>query len=80
MIPLTSRCKNELPVHLKITGNGLKCESTLLTEQIQTIDKSTLRQRIGIVDSTVMDKVNVCIMIQLGVLIQTEIGRKTKCK
>lgn len=70
VIPLTSRCKNELPVHLKITGYGLKCESTLLTEQIQTIDKSVLRHRIGIVDNTVMDQVNVCIMIQLGVLVK----------
>lgn len=70
VIPITSRCKNNLPVHLKIIGHGLKCESTLLTEQIQTIDKSTLRRRIGIVDSTVMDKVNVCMMIQLGVLVQ----------
>lgn len=66
VIPLTSRCKNELPTHMKITGYGLKSESTLLTEQIQTIDKSMLRRRIGIVDSTVMDKVNVCMMIQLG--------------
>lgn len=69
MIPLTSHCKNELPVHLKITGYGLKYESTLLTEQIQTIDRSALRYRIGIVDNMVMDQVNVCIMIQLGVLI-----------
>lgn len=68
VIPLTSRCKSKLPIHITITGYGLKSESTLLTEQIQTIDKTKLRQRIGIVDSTVMDKVNVCIMIQLGVL------------
>ena len=68
VISLTSRCKNELPIHIKITGYGLKSESILLTEQIQTIDKSTLCRRIGIVDSTVMDKVNVCMMIQLGVL------------
>lgn len=66
VIPLTSRCKNELPIHITITGYGLKSKSTLLTEQIQTIDKSTLRRRIGIVDNTVMDKVNVCMMIQLG--------------
>ncbi len=69
VIPLTSKCKNKLPVHLKISGFGLKCESTLLAEQIQTVDKSILRNRVGIVDDIVMEQVNVCIMIQLGVLV-----------
>lgn len=69
VIPLTSRIKRELPIHTTITGHGLNKESIALTEQIQTIDKTALKQYIGRVDDDTMEKVNVCIMIQLGIFV-----------
>jgi mRNA interferase MazF len=68
VIPLTSKIKKELPIHTIINSGGLLKESTALTEQIQTINKTTLRQYIGKVDDATMNRVNVCIMIQLGLM------------
>ena len=61
--------KNKLPTHLDIGSedNGLKADSVVLTEQIRTIDKSRLKEKIGhINDSSVMDQVNNAIGISFG--------------
>ena len=40
---ITSRkTKTALPTHVTVTANGLKTESTVLLEQIRTIDRKTL--------------------------------------
>ncbi len=61
--------KNKLPTHIEIgsNDNGLKSDSVVLTEQIRTIDKSRLKEKIGhITDSQVMNKVNNAIGISFG--------------
>ena len=61
--------KNKLPTHIQIGTNsgGLKSDSIVLTEQIRTIDKSRLKEKIGhINDSSVMDQVNNAIGISFG--------------
>ncbi|HIT71883.1 MAG TPA: type II toxin-antitoxin system PemK/MazF family toxin [Candidatus Scatovivens faecipullorum] len=61
--------KNKLPTHIEIgsDNNGLKADSVVLTEQIRTIDKSRLKEKIGhINDSNVMSKVNNAIGISFG--------------
>lgn len=61
--------KNKLPTHIDIGSedNGLKADSVVLTEQIRTIDKSRLKEKIGhINDSSVMDQVNNAIGISFG--------------
>ena len=53
--------KNKLPTHIEIgsDNNGLKSDSVVLTEQIRTIDKSRLKEKIGhINDNVVMSRVN----------------------
>lgn len=67
VIPLTSRCKKSLPTHA-IVDSGVVKRSIALAEQIQTIDKSQLRQCVGKIDEVTMKKINVCIMIQLGLI------------
>ena len=43
IIPITSKLKNNLPVHVNLYKNaGLPKESTLLAEQILTIDKKQI--------------------------------------
>ena len=61
--------KTKLPTHIEIEPeqSGLKSESVILTEQIRTIDKSRLKEKIGhINDSSVMSQVNNAIGISFG--------------
>ena len=61
--------KNKLPTHIEIDSKtyGLKADSVVLTEQIRTIDKSRLKEKIGhINDSKVMSQVNNAIGISFG--------------
>ncbi len=61
--------KTKLPTHIEIGSNevGLKSDSVVLTEQIRTIDKSRLKEKIGhIDDNEIMNKVNGAIGISFG--------------
>ena len=61
--------KNKLPTHIEIGSkeNGLKSDSVVLAEQIRTIDKSRLKEKIGHIDDRlVMNKVNNAIGISFG--------------
>ena len=61
--------KNKLPTHIQIGTNsgGLKSDSIVLAEQIRTIDKSRLKEKIGhIYDNSIMNQVNNAIGISFG--------------
>ena len=61
--------KNKLPTHIEIESKevGLKSDSVVLAEQIRTIDKSRLKEKIGhIVDEKIMGKINSAIGISFG--------------
>ena len=61
--------KNKLPTHIEIgcVNNGLKADSVVLTEQIRTIDKSRLKEKIGhIDDDMVMSKINNALGVSFG--------------
>lgn len=61
--------KNKLPTHIEIDSKevGLKTDSVVLAEQIRTIDKSRLKEKIGhIDDEQVMGKINSAIGISFG--------------
>ena len=61
--------KNKLPTHIEIGSgqNGLKSDSVVLAEQIRTIDKSRLREKIGhIDDSEVIAKINNALGVSFG--------------
>ncbi len=61
--------KNKLPTHIEIDSEefGLKSDSVILTEQIRTIDKSRLKEKIGhINDEEIMDKINNAIGVSFG--------------
>lgn len=68
IVPLTSKVKNPLPVHMVIEGCGLRCASTLLPEQMQTVDRSKLKKCIGMLTDALMRSVNNCVLMQLGIL------------
>ena len=61
--------KNKLPTHIEINSEnyGLKSDSVILAEQIRTIDKSRLKEKIGhIDDNTVMGRINNALGVSFG--------------
>ncbi len=55
--------KARLPTHIALAaqGSGLPKDSVILLEQIRTLDKRRLRERMGKVDGTVMQRVDAAI-------------------
>ena len=69
---ITSRMtKNRLPTHIDIVGCaqdfGLARDSVILLEQIRTIDKTRLREKMGHIDDATMEKVDYAIEISFGI-------------
>ena len=60
--------KARLPTHIELAaqGYGLSRDSVILLEQIRTIDKSRLRERMGKLDNATMDKVDNAISVSFG--------------
>ena len=60
--------KAKLPTHVEISSNeyGLNKDSVILLEQIRTIDKKRLREKIGCLDENMMIKVDDGLQISLG--------------
>lgn len=59
--------KAKIPTHIEIgTAYGLVKDSVLLLEQIRTLDKRRLRERIGVLDDKCMENVNRALLISLG--------------
>jgi len=60
--------KAKLPTHIEFTGAscGLTRDSVILLEQIRTIDKSRLREKMGKLPDAVMDRVNGAIAVSFG--------------
>ena len=69
---ITSRMsKSRLPTHIDIVGCarefGLAKDSVILLEQIRTIDKQRLREKMGHIDSDTMARVDGAIEISFGI-------------
>ena len=60
--------KAKLPTHIEISAQeyGLARDSVILLEQIRTIDKQRLREKIGHLDDELMEKVNEAIGVSFG--------------
>ncbi len=66
---ITSRMsKARLPTHIDIYAEdaGLAKDSVILLEQIRTLDKKRLKERMGHLDDEMMDHVNMAIAISFG--------------
>lgn len=61
--------KAKLPTHVEIdaANNGLSRNSVVLMEQLRTIDKKRLKERIGTLDSELIPDVNHALGISLGI-------------
>ena len=60
--------KARLPTHIELPGQscGLSRDSVILLEQIRTIDKSRLRERMGKLEEPMMTEVDNAIAVSFG--------------
>lgn len=66
--PISSRLtKNDLPTHVIIETDFLDKKSVILLEQIRTIDKKRIDEKIGILPSIYIDQVNKAIKTSLDI-------------
>lgn len=66
---ITSRMgKNRLPTHIDIHADkvGLAKDSVVLLEQIRTLDKRRLKEKMGHLDDRLMSEVNTAIAVSFG--------------
>ena len=66
---ITSRLdKAKLPTHIALNGQsaGLNRDSIILLEQIRTLDKSRLRERMGRIDESTMSAVDAALAVCFG--------------
>lgn len=72
VVPLTTKIwkKPNLPTHVQIPHSvttGLHRKSMALAEQVETVDKKKLTEKIGeISDNLLMEKITVALQIQIG--------------
>lgn len=66
----SQRDKTDLPTHIKVTaeGSGLQKDSIILLEQVRTIDKRRLKERMGSLDVGSMDRVDRALSVSFGLM------------
>lgn len=66
--PISSRLtKNPLPTHVMVDFSSLEKKSVVLLEQIRTIDKQRIKEKVGMIDSQVMNLINQAIKTSLDI-------------
>lgn len=71
VLPITSKTKNSIPVHVEIgITEGLPQLSTVLVEQMVTINKNQLTQCLGQCSMNKMHEIERAILIQNGIDLQ----------
>lgn len=68
---ITSKIKKaKLPTHVELsaTFSTLEKDSVILLEQVRTIDKRRLKEKIAHLDSKVMDSIDQALLISLGLV------------
>ena len=60
--------KAKLPTHIELSAerSGLSRDSVVLLEQIRTLDKRRLREKMGRADDAVMEKIDTAIAVSFG--------------
>lgn len=65
----SQRFKTSLPTHIRVNadGCGLAKDSIVLLEQVRTLDKKRLREKMGILDDNDMLRVDRALSVSLGI-------------
>ena len=66
----SQQTKANLPTHIQLyaENSGLLKDSVVLLEQIRTIDKRRLKEKIGVIDLELMNKVNEALYVSFGLV------------
>ena len=67
VVPISFVRKKDLPVHIQIRCSGLPKNSTVLAEQIRTIDRCRLRKYVGSLEREFMKEIDRILKISIGV-------------
>jgi len=61
--------KAKMPTHIELEGqkHGLTKDSVILAEQVRTIDKKRLKEKIGHIDDLLMAKIDHALEISFGI-------------
>ncbi len=64
----SQKYKTDLPTHIKVNadGCGLSKDSIVLLEQVRTIDKTRLKERMGCLDTPSMNMVDKALSVSFG--------------
>ena len=64
----SQRFKTNLPTHIRVNadGCGLAKDSIVLLEQVRTLDKKRLREKMGYLSETQMRKIDRALLISFG--------------
>lgn len=64
----SQRDKTKLPTHIQLSSEecGLSRDSVVLLEQIRTIDKRRLKERMGRIDESAMQQINKALSVSFG--------------
>ena len=66
----SQRFKSNLPTHIRVDadGCGLAKDSIVLLEQVRTIDKQRLREKMGILGKHDMNKIDKALSVSFGLM------------
>lgn len=72
----SQRDKTNLPTHIRVNadGCGLSKDSIVLLEQVRTIDKRRLKERMGSLDMECMDMVDRALSVSFGLPLDNNIS------
>ncbi|MBO5334310.1 MAG: type II toxin-antitoxin system PemK/MazF family toxin [Clostridia bacterium] len=62
--------KSRMPTHINVNGDacGLSKDSVVLLEQVRTIDKQRLKERMGNLSNSDMNKINRALTVSFGLM------------
>ncbi len=65
----SQRFKTNLPTHIQVNadGCGLSKDSIVLLEQVRTLDKKRLKERMGNLDTEDMNRIDRALSVSLGI-------------
>lgn len=65
----SQKYKTDLPTHIKVDadGSGLARDSIVLLEQVRTLDKRRLKERMGNLEARDMQRVDRALSVSLGI-------------
>lgn len=75
----SQHAKANLPTHIQLNADtsGLARDSVVLLEQIRTIDKKRLKEKMGCLDYSAMDLVDQALSISFGLVTEPSMRKAT---